>query len=82
MNGLAAACSTWPDFIVGEYQDDMYYRRTLAQDDTIIPYKCPSCDAKLRKLSSIFEHVESDSCGQELDDPIIRRLQDHLALHV
>jgi hypothetical protein len=72
----------WRDFNVEHCQEDMYYRRTLTHDDTIITYKCPPCNAQLRKLSNLFEHIESDLCNQKLNNPIIRRFRNHLALHV
>jgi hypothetical protein len=43
------------------------------------PYKCPDCDTSLPKLSSLFQHVESSSCDQTLDEGAIGTLRRFLA---
>lgn len=80
LNELAAECRKWRHFIDEDYQDDMYYCRNLADlHGQVYPYMCPTCDATMPKLSSLFQHVESDACAQTLDDNIIGQLRNYLA---
>jgi hypothetical protein len=79
LNELAAECHKWRHFIDEDYHEDMYQGLTLAQYGTIYPYMCPTCDVGLRKLSSLFQHIESDSCGLCLNDPVIRQLRNYLS---
>ncbi|OAL05523.1 hypothetical protein IQ06DRAFT_239686 [Phaeosphaeriaceae sp. SRC1lsM3a] len=80
LNELAAECRKWRHFIDEDYRDDMYYCRNLADlHGQAYPYMCPTCDAAMPKLSSLFQHVESESCTQTLDDNIIGQLRNYLA---
>lgn len=36
----------------------------------------------MSKLSSLFQHVESQSCGQTLDDGVIEKLRRYLARRI
>ncbi|KAF2681533.1 hypothetical protein K458DRAFT_81828 [Lentithecium fluviatile CBS 122367] len=76
LNKLAAKCNSWSHFI------DSYYRRDML--DGIDPecyrnkaylYKCPTCETQLPKLSSLFQHVESSACSQQLNEGAIGRLR-------
>jgi hypothetical protein len=78
LNKLAASCRTWDDYI------DPHYRRELLDNgDTVYnvnAFRCPTCHVKLPKLSSLFQHIESDACEQTLDDDRdIGPLREHLA---
>ncbi|KAH7067511.1 hypothetical protein BKA63DRAFT_522275 [Paraphoma chrysanthemicola] len=77
LNELAAECHKWRYFLNHEFQDYMYNRQALEQDS--YPYCCPTCDTSLPKLSSLFQHIESDSCGQTLGDSVIGQLRNYLA---
>lgn len=48
----------------------------------VCPYFCPTCDAEFRKLSSLFQHVESQSCSQTLDGGVMATLRRYLANYV
>jgi hypothetical protein len=77
LNELAADCHKWQYFIDEEYHDKMHRREELGEFTW--PYKCPTCDAILPKLSSLFQHIESNACSQTLDDPVIGQLRNYLA---
>jgi hypothetical protein len=66
LNKLAAECRRWHCFIDGDCRDDL-----LDVGDTNYldnPFMCPTCQATLPKLSSLFQHIESSACEQTLDD--------------
>jgi len=71
---LAAVCRKWPDFVCGEccIYDLLDYGDSQSHAD---PFKCPTCDASMAKLSSLFQHVESDSCEQTLVDGAVGTLR-------
>ncbi|KAH7384149.1 hypothetical protein DE146DRAFT_667988 [Phaeosphaeria sp. MPI-PUGE-AT-0046c] len=80
LNELAAECRKWRHFIDEDYQDDMYHGRDLEDyHGQVSPYMCPTCDAAMPKLSSLFQHIESNSCAQTLGDHIIGQLRNYLA---
>lgn len=80
LNELAAECRQWHHFIDEEYRDDMYQGHNLATlHGHVNPYMCPTCDAAMPKLSSLFQHIESDSCAENLDDYPIGQLRNYLA---
>jgi hypothetical protein len=58
----------------GQDIDEMYGRVEL--------YFCPSCKAWLYKLSSLFQHIESQACSQTLDDGVIGQLRRYLAAYI
>jgi len=83
LNELAAECRKWRSFIDHTFRDDMYHGRNLAHlYSNAVPYMCPTCDATTSTLSSLFQHIESNSCGQTLDDSIIGQLRNYLASRV
>ncbi|KAF1834726.1 hypothetical protein BDW02DRAFT_630228 [Decorospora gaudefroyi] len=41
-------------------------------------FRCPTCDHNFPKLSSLFMHVESPACNQQLDEGAIGKLQKYL----
>ncbi|KAI4650136.1 uncharacterized protein J4E79_009403 [Alternaria viburni] len=73
LNKLAAECYRWDQFIDADYQSEL-----LDDGDTLYeatPFMCPTCDAAMSKLSSLFQHIESDSCAQTLDEGAIGQLR-------
>jgi len=44
-----------------------------------VPYKCPTCDSTMAKLSSLYQHVDSNTCDQALNDSVIGQLRNYLA---
>jgi hypothetical protein len=77
---LAAKCRKWRHFIDEDYQQEMRDGvdvNYVYQDPR--PYMCPGCDASLPKLSSLFQHIESSSCDQTLDEGAIGTLRRFLA---
>jgi hypothetical protein len=58
----------------GQDIDAMYGRVEL--------YFCPDCGAWVYKLSSLFQHVESQACSQTLNDGAIGDLRQHLAYYL
>ncbi|KAF2825689.1 hypothetical protein CC86DRAFT_370617 [Ophiobolus disseminans] len=80
LNELAAECHKWRHFVDEDFQGDMYNARDLSRlYNNPHPYMCPTCDAKMTKLSSLFQHIESSSCSQTLNDGIIGQLRNYLA---
>ncbi|KAF2024781.1 hypothetical protein EK21DRAFT_93777 [Setomelanomma holmii] len=77
MNELAAECRKWRYFIYTNFQNDMY--NCVPLEHGLDPYYCPTCDASMPKLSSLFQHIESDSCDQTLGDSVIGQLRNYLA---
>ena len=67
LNKLAAKCRKWRSYIIDEdCRDDL-----LFDGDTNYlanPFMCPTCQATVPKLSSLFQHIESSACEQTLDD--------------
>ena len=77
LNKLAAECYKWPYFIFEDYRDEL-----LDDGDTEYdckPFSCPTCDTALSKLSSLFQHAESNACAQTLDDTDLGQLRRFLA---
>ncbi|KAF1957978.1 hypothetical protein CC80DRAFT_491291 [Byssothecium circinans] len=77
LDATAAECYVWSHFIDDSYRGDMLEGCDLERDytDTTYAYKCPTCDVSLRKLSSLFQHVESSACSQTLDSGAIGQLR-------
>ncbi|KAF2252188.1 hypothetical protein BU26DRAFT_421026, partial [Trematosphaeria pertusa] len=77
LNATAAECRMWSHFIDEDYREDMLDSNDLQDiySDKVYPYKCPTCDAAMPKLSSLFQHVESPACGQTLNEGAIGRLR-------
>ncbi|CAN9285421.1 unnamed protein product [Alternaria alternata] len=77
LNKLAAECYKWAYFIFEDYRDEL-----LDDGDTEYdckPFSCPTCDTALSKLSSLFQHAESNACAQTLDDTVLGQLRRFLA---
>jgi hypothetical protein len=71
----------WRHFIVDTtYLQEMRERLDLTDryDETPYPFKCPTCDTQLPKLSSLFQHVETMACSQTLDEGAIGKLRRYL----
>ncbi len=45
-------------------------------------YKCPECQKKLRLLSGLFQHVESDACNQQIRTKSIGKLVHFISTRV
>jgi hypothetical protein len=45
------------------------------QGGSTLIFCCPTCNSKFPKLSSMFMHVESPACSQELGEGAIEKLQ-------
>lgn len=77
LNKLAAECYKWNYFMDERYRDEL-----LDEGDTVYdvaPFICPTCDAAMPKLSSLFQHVESDACAQTLNEGAVRQLRNFLS---
>jgi hypothetical protein len=74
---LAAECRAWRHFISHEgYLGDMLLGLDLEYKYyDPLPYACPGCDALFPRLSGLFQHVESSSCDQSLNDGAIGTLK-------
>ncbi|CAO2655281.1 Nn.00g103450.m01.CDS01 [Neocucurbitaria sp. VM-36] len=80
LNMLAAECRKWQYFIDDCCRDELLdYGELVYYYTEADPYLCPTCDAKFPKLSSLFQHIESSSCEQSLDDNVIGQLRNFLA---
>ena len=77
LNNTAARCFQWSQYIDEDYRQDLLDCVELATyyTDTVYPYRCPECDTNFTKLSALFQHVESNSCDQTLDDYPIGKLK-------
>jgi hypothetical protein len=81
LNALAAACYECDDFIDRQYHDDMLDMEDLQylnQYHDVKPYMCPTCHTRVSKLPSLFQHLESSSCGQIPNDSVIGQLRNFL----
>jgi hypothetical protein len=84
LNKLAAECRRWPSFMDEEHHDELFEKGYIDDESTdddgyVYPYMCPTCDAAMPKLSSLFQHIESPRCGQTLDDGAIGTLRRFLS---
>jgi hypothetical protein len=73
LNKLAAKCRKWRYFIDEDCRDDL-----LNHGDTdflVNPFMCPTCNATVPKLSSLFQHIESSACEQTLHDDVVGQLR-------
>lgn len=43
--------------------------------DDCFHFDCPDCDMEFRKLSGLFQHIESQTCDQTLYDGAIGKLR-------
>ena len=50
-------------------------RELREQGRSTLIFRCPTCDHKFPKLSSMFMHVESPACPQELGEGAVGKLQ-------
>ncbi|KAL2168253.1 hypothetical protein VTG60DRAFT_221 [Thermothelomyces hinnuleus] len=41
-------------------------RRYICDDNPDFPFKCPTCDTPFARISGLLQHVESDSCCEQL----------------
>lgn len=80
LNETAADCNQWGQYIDRDYRDNMSNRINLKHrySGKVYPYKCPCCRVVFPKLSSLFQHVESPSCNQTLDNGVIKFLKKYL----
>jgi len=77
---LAAECFKWRYFIDEDYHEELVEEGEVdSYYGNVYPFMCPTCDTTVPKLSSLFQHVESSSCAQTLDDNIIGKLRNFLA---
>ncbi|KAH6876037.1 hypothetical protein BKA58DRAFT_437990 [Alternaria rosae] len=73
LNKLAAVCNRWDQFIDTNYRGELFNQGHTTYSAT--PFMCPTCDAAMSKLSSLFQHIESDSCAQKLNEGAIGQLR-------
>ena len=68
------------EFTNSTYCDDLTERRDLIAEynGTASPFRCPTCQAKFPKLSSLFQHIDTRSCEQELDGGVIEEFVTYL----
>ncbi|KAF2729121.1 hypothetical protein EJ04DRAFT_502886 [Polyplosphaeria fusca] len=73
LNKSAAICFQWRKWI------DKIYRQDLLQhtpfEPGVYPFKCPTCEAPLPKLSSLFMHVASPACSQGENGKMMKKLK-------
>ncbi|KAF2787457.1 hypothetical protein K505DRAFT_342923 [Melanomma pulvis-pyrius CBS 109.77] len=65
-----AECRRWPDYIDQNFYEEILCRTDLEDynyTEKVYPFNCSTCQQTFSKLSSLFQHVESPSCGQTLD---------------
>ena|SRR5437762_12493355 len=76
LNESAAMCYQWRHYVDEEYRDDMLGGCDLPTeyDDTVYPFKCPTCETVFSKLSGLFQHIGSQSCEQRLTEGAVRKL--------
>lgn len=75
----AAVCYQWKKFMADSFAHDVILQSDAcivqAKEDRSLLFKCPTCDFRFPKLSSLFMHVESPSCGQQLNGGAIQKLR-------
>lgn len=57
-------------------REDIFDGYTLHRDG--FHFDCPDCDMNFRKLSGLFQHIESQTCDQTLYDGAIGKLREWL----
>ncbi|KAF2126565.1 hypothetical protein P153DRAFT_297855, partial [Dothidotthia symphoricarpi CBS 119687] len=76
---LAAECHRWRAFIDQDYHSEMLGGWDLEyRYGKVDPFHCPECGIRLPQLSSLFQHIESNSCDQTLNDGAIGQLRNFL----
>ncbi|KAF2113010.1 hypothetical protein BDV96DRAFT_579575 [Lophiotrema nucula] len=79
LNNSAAMCYQWTKFIDEDYRHEMLDCVDLRDEyNEPYPYKCPGCESSFPKLSSLFQHVESPACDQNLQAGAIKKLTNWL----
>jgi hypothetical protein len=73
---LTARCRRWHYFIDEDCRNELLNDGDI--DYHVNWFTCPTCDAKVLKLSSLFQHIESSACEQTLDDDVVRQLRNFL----
>ncbi|KAH7123654.1 hypothetical protein B0J11DRAFT_462656 [Dendryphion nanum] len=73
LNQSAAMGFGWKKWTVRAFQNSLLNCEPVKKGDC--PFKCPTCDVTFPKLSSLFMHVASPSCDQELDEGAIKKLR-------
>ncbi|KAF2031135.1 hypothetical protein EK21DRAFT_99895 [Setomelanomma holmii] len=78
----AALCFQWKKFSINPVDrqvaiDNESFFEYLREKHgpAVCFYKCPSCDQRFPKLSSLFMHIESPACSQTLGDGAIGKLR-------
>jgi hypothetical protein len=70
------------EFTNPTYCDDLMERRDLVAEyncnGTACSFRCPTCQAEFPKLSSLFQHIDTGSCEQELDGGVIEEFITYL----
>jgi DNA-directed RNA polymerase subunit RPC12/RpoP len=83
LNQLAVKYPRWSEFVDEDYYSEMLQGQDIdAMYGRVELYFCPDCGAWLYKLSSLFQHVESQACSQTLYDGAIGDLRQHLAYYL
>ena len=80
LNMLAAKCNRWYEFVYEEYQCAMLIGFEFSNHPEL--YYCPCCEMPAMKLSGLFQHVESASCSQTLDDGAMGTLHRYLEAYI
>jgi uncharacterized C2H2 Zn-finger protein len=73
----AAMCFQWSKYIADHsIRQDFLNRQDLYSPcNRELCFKCPTCNDLFPKMSSLFMHVESPACWQELDAGAIWKLR-------
>ncbi|KAF2253242.1 hypothetical protein BU26DRAFT_477300 [Trematosphaeria pertusa] len=73
LNKSAAMCYQSRKWVFKEFRNGL--REHIAPAPAECPFKCPTCEAGLPKLSSLFMHVASPSCGQGINGGAMKKLK-------
>ncbi|KAF1997639.1 hypothetical protein P154DRAFT_524680 [Amniculicola lignicola CBS 123094] len=73
LNKSAAMCFQWRKWIDKAFRDDL--RDHVVMEKGVCAFKCPTCQAEVPKLSSLFMHAASPACGQTLNGGSMKKLK-------
>lgn len=77
LNETAAMCYQWKKFMEQNYRDDLRECVPLHKKhhpNKIYPFKCPTCENTFSRLSGLFMHVASPSCGEDMSRGAMAKL--------
>ncbi|KAF1951915.1 hypothetical protein CC80DRAFT_189314 [Byssothecium circinans] len=73
LNKSAAMCFQARKWVMREYRDALRSHERFELG--VCPFKCPDCGHALPKLSSLFMHAASPSCGVKVNGAVLKKLK-------